>query len=57
MSTPHPQKSLNSGLIIDEIGLYFNYINLPPAARGPHGMGDLLGPSGLLKASLNEPDR
>ena len=27
---------------------------LPPAARGPHGMGDLLGPSGLLKASLNE---
>jgi ligand-binding sensor domain-containing protein/AraC-like DNA-binding protein len=28
---------------------------LPPAARGPHGMGDLLGPSGLLKASLNEP--
>jgi hypothetical protein len=27
---------------------------MPPAARGPHGMGDLLGPSGLLKASLNE---
>jgi hypothetical protein len=33
MSTPHPQKSLNSGLIIDEIGLYFNDITLPPAAR------------------------
>jgi hypothetical protein len=28
---------------------------LPPAARGPHGMGDRSGPSGLLKASLNEP--
>ncbi len=32
-------------------------LSLPPAARGPHGMGDLLGPSGLLKASLNEPKR
>ncbi len=30
---------------------------MPPAARGPHGMGDRLGPSGLLKASLNESDR
>jgi hypothetical protein len=30
---------------------------LPPAARGPHGMGDQLGPSGLLKASLNESNR
>jgi hypothetical protein len=25
--------------------------------RGPHGMGDRLGPSGLLKASLNESNR
>jgi hypothetical protein len=25
--------------------------------RRPHGMGDLLGPAGLLKASLNEPNR
>jgi hypothetical protein len=32
-------------------------LSLPPAARGPHGMGGLLGPSGLLKASLNEPKR
>jgi len=32
-------------------------IYLPPAARGPHGMGDRLGPSGLLKASLNESNR
>ena len=30
---------------------------MPPAARGPHGMGDRLGPSGLLKASLNESNR
>jgi hypothetical protein len=30
---------------------------LPPAARGPHGMGDLLRPSAIEKASLNEPNR
>jgi hypothetical protein len=30
---------------------------MPPAASGPHGMGDLLGPSGFLKASLTEPNR
>jgi hypothetical protein len=32
-------------------------ITIPPAARGPHSMGDLLGPSGLLEASLNESNR
>jgi hypothetical protein len=30
---------------------------MPSATRGPHGMGDPLGPSGLLKASLNESNR
>jgi hypothetical protein len=30
---------------------------LPSATREPHGMGGRLGPSGLLKASLNESNR
>ncbi|MGD2092041.1 MAG: radical SAM protein [Candidatus Aminicenantes bacterium] len=30
---------------------------LPPAARWPHGMGDLFRPSAIEKASLNEPIR
>jgi hypothetical protein len=29
----------------------------PPAARGPHGMGDLFRPSAIEKASLNEWNR
>jgi hypothetical protein len=36
---------------------FFSWLPLTPAAREPHGMGDLLGPLGLLKASLNEPKR
>jgi radical SAM protein with 4Fe4S-binding SPASM domain len=35
----------------------FDELTLPPAARGPHGMGDLLRPSAIEKASLNEPIR
>jgi len=35
----------------------FSSLSLPPAARGPHGMGNQLGPSGLSKTSLNEPKR
>ncbi|MGD2091055.1 MAG: transglycosylase domain-containing protein [Candidatus Aminicenantes bacterium] len=33
------------------------FVCLPSATRGPHGMGDLLGPSVLLKASLKKSGR